>query len=131
MLSIKSSNNGAWVNQLPPQLATGQATQKEVILVMAAALKWADETYGVRATLNRNTDKDALHYTEQFLRTQTGTPVIPKFLRAYCAFQNGIVPSEGAIWLIQPPEKKTDKLCRTDRRRKQQQQVVAAQPAAM
>jgi hypothetical protein len=85
MLSIESSTNGAWRSQFLTILSQGHDVDNdaEVFAAFNAAFAWARKE-------GFPCDKPAEQCAKTYLNTKRdgGTPIIPRFMRAYCAHLN-------------------------------------------
>lgn len=87
MLSIENSSHAEWRGPFQATLPSGHDidNESEVRQVFADGLKWADE----EGVPHKRDSSD--HYADQYLRTQgSGSPIIPRFMRAYCAHMHGL-----------------------------------------
>ena len=86
MLRLVGSSGNEWRPQLCAQLPSGCDTvdDEEVRAAFVKGIEWAD------AENIPHKRKDPNHYADQYLRSvRQGEPIIPLFMRLYCATMNG------------------------------------------
>lgn len=98
MLSIGKSTNAAWRSTFQSILPSKHDIDNDIEVreAFAKGMAWADQRRKelpdspYRRCLEHK-DKPSDYYANQYLRTRTldGGPIIPNFMRAYCAHEAG------------------------------------------